>query len=167
MADYGFDGMVKVAFLPSVANYDAPTVAELTAGTPLDGRLTPDGLDTSAATASIDTSKLNSTANSATIGRDTFTVSVKYVRGDDAEATAVQDALVRGAAGVLAVRRDKLASAAWAAADDVELYPIICQRPNPEKPAPNALQAVTVGMEITDGNKVRSVDAPATVAAGA
>jgi hypothetical protein len=165
MADYGFDGMIKVAFVPTIAVVTAPTVAELTAGVALDGRLTPDGLDTAAATASIDNSKLNSTANSAIIGRDSYTLSVKYVRGSDVAATAVQAALVRGASGFLAVRRDKLASVAWTAADKVELYPVMCQRPNPDKPAPNALQAVTVGMEMTDGTQVHGVDNPVTVAA--
>lgn len=165
MADYGFDGMIKVSFVPSIADYDTPKVAELTAGIPLEGRLTSDGLDISTATANIDTSKLKSTTNSATIGRDTHTVSVKYVRGDDAEAKAVADALVRGAQGTLAVRRNKLASVDWAASDDVELYPVICERPNPDKPAANALQGVTVGMQITDGTKVRAIDDTATVAA--
>lgn len=165
MADYGFDGFVKVSFVPAVADVDGPTVAELEAGVPLEGRLTADGLSISADTAGVDTSKLNSTATSERIGRDTFSVSVKYVRGDDTEATDVQEALIRGASGFLAVRRDKVSTLAWAAADNVELYPIQCKRPNPDVPAPNALQTVNVGMSVTDGNKVRSVDAPATVAA--
>lgn len=164
MADYGFDGMIKVAFVPTIVDTSAPTSTELTAGTELDGRLTPDGLETSPATASIDTSKLSSQTNSAIIGRDTYTLSVKYVRGDDTAATAVQTALVRGATGFLVVRRDKLASAAFATGDKVEVYPVQCQRPNPDKPAANALQAVTVGLEMTDGTKVRGIDNPATVA---
>lgn len=159
MADYGFDGMIKVSFVPTIADHTAPKLTEVSAGTPLEARLTADGLEVTAATANIDTSKLNSTANSATIGRDTFTTSVKYVRGDDTGATAVQTALTRGAAGWLVIRRDKLASVAWTLADKVELYPVICARPNPDKPAANALQAVTVPMEVTDGNKVHSVDA--------
>lgn len=165
MADYGFDGMIKVSFVPTVANVDSPTTAELNAGVPLEGRLTADGLQIGTDTASIDTSKLNSTANSETIGRDTFTVSVTYVRGDDADAEAVQTALVRGAAGYLAVRRNKVSTLAFAAADEVELYPVICKRPNPAAPAANALQTVTVGMSVTDGNKVRGVDDPAVIAA--
>jgi hypothetical protein len=37
MADYGFDGMIKVAFVPTIANFTAPKLTELTAGTPLEG----------------------------------------------------------------------------------------------------------------------------------
>lgn len=124
MADYGFDGMVKVAWVATLTAPGAPTAVQLTAGTPLDGRLTPDGLTITSETATVDTSKLNSTGNSQIIGRDSFTVSVKYVRGDDTAATAVQTALVRGANGYLVVRRDKVATAAWAAADKVEVYPV-------------------------------------------
>lgn len=162
--DYGFDGMIKVSFVPTLTTPSAPTTAQITAGTPLEARLTPDGLSISIETASVDTSKLNSTANSETIGRDSYTVSVKYVRGDQAEATAVQTALVRGAAGYLVVRRDKLATVAWTVADKVEVYPVICARPNPDVPAANALQAVTVPMRVTDGNAVRGIDNPATLA---
>ena len=165
MADYGFDGMIKASFVPIVANVDAPTVAELTAGVPLEGRLTADGLQIGSDTASIDTSKLNSTANSETIGRDSYTVSVTYVRGSDPEAEAVQTGLVRGASGFLAVRRNKVSTLAFTAADEVELYPVICKRPNPTAPAANALQTVAVGMSVTDGNKVRGIDDPAVIAA--
>ena len=167
MADLGFDGMIKVSLVPTVPNVASPTVASLTAGISLEGRLTAEGLAISVETADVSTSKLNSTANSGTIGRDSYTVSVTYVRGDaaDTEATAVQNALIRGASGFLAVRRDKLSTAAWAAADKVELYPIICKRPNPATPGPDTLQTVEVGMAVTDGNKVRGIDNPATVVA--
>jgi len=164
MADYGFDGMIWASFIPAVANVAAPTVTELSAGVELHDVLTADGLSISADTATVDTSKLSSTANSETIGRDSYTVSVTYVRGDHTEATDVAEALVRGASGYLAVRRNKLATVAVASADEVELYPIIWHRPNPATPAANALQTVEVGASVTDGNKVRGVDNPATVA---
>lgn len=149
MADFGFDGLIRVDLVPTIVNLGAPTVSELTAGTRLDRRLTPDGLRTGAETADIDTSKLSSTSNSAVIGRDTFTVGVKYVRGDDAEALEVEEALVRGATGYLVVRRDLAADTAYAAAQTVEAYPIQVKRPNPDNPAANALQAVDVPMTIT------------------
>ena len=168
MADLGFDGMIKVSFVPTLTSA-APKVTELTAAgaVPLEGRLTADGLMISIDTASIDTSKLNSTANSETIGRDSYTVGVTYVRGDaaDTEATKVQDALIRGASGYLAVRRDKLSTAAWAVGDKVESYPVICKRPNPATPGPDTLQTVEVGMSVTNGNLVRGIDNPATAVA--
>lgn len=157
MGDYGFDGMIRVSFVPTLTAPNAPTVTQVSAGTPLEARLTADGLTITVETADVDTSKLNSTGNSGTIGRDSYTVAVKYVRGDQPEATAVQSTLVRGAAGYLVVRRDKLATVAWAATDKVELYPVICKAPAPDAPAANALQTVAVPMAVTDANGVRGI----------
>jgi hypothetical protein len=164
MADLGFDGMIKVSWVTTIANIGAPTVAELNAGVSLEGRLTADGLTISADTADVDTSKLNSTANSAKAGRRTFTLGVKYVRGDSADtaATAVETALVWGADGYLVVRRDIESSQAWAASQLVEVYPAECGEKNPDSPAPNAQQAVAVPMKNTAAP--RSLSNRATVA---
>jgi hypothetical protein len=165
MADYGFDGMVKVSFVPAIANIAAPTATELNAGTSLEGRLTPDGLTTGAETAEVDSSKLNSVSNAAVTGRRTFTIGVKYVRGDGVNDKAVEAALVYGAKGYIVVRRDKLATVAWTAADKVEVYPVQVRQPNPDAPAANALQAVDVPMVVT--SEPKGYADYATVAAGA
>lgn len=153
MADYGFDGMIKVTWVPAIANIASPTLAELTAGIDLEGRLTPDGLTTGAETAEVDSSKLNSVSNSAVPGRRSFSVGVKYVRGDDADALEVEAALIYGARGFLVVRRDKLATIDYAAADNVEVYPAACRQPNPDAPAADTLQAVDVPMTVTSEPK--------------
>lgn len=165
MADYYNDGMIKAAFVPTIANVSAPTVAELNAGVDLEGRLTADGLNISGDTASVDTSKLNSSVNSETIGRDSYTVSLTYVRGSGTEAEDVQDALVRGAAGYLVVRSNVVSTTAWAAAQEVEVYPVMCKRPIRNTPAPNSSQTVVVALAVTDGGKVRSIDNPGVVVA--
>jgi len=153
MADYGFDGMIKVSFVDTLPDIAGPTVAALTAGVSLECRLTPDGLTTSADTAEVDSSKLCSTSNAAVVGRRTFTAGVKYVRGDDEEAQAVEEALVYGARGFLVVRRDLSAKVDWAVGQKVEVYPVQVRQPNPDAPAANALQAVDVPMSITSEPK--------------
>jgi hypothetical protein len=135
MADYGFDGMIKVSFVPTIANLSAPTAVELNAGTPLEDVLTPDGLTISSDTASVDTSKLSSTFTASIVGRSSFTLGIKYVRGTDAKQTALETAMVRG---------DIVASTAWAAAQKVEVYPVQVGDVNPDSPAPNALQTVSI-----------------------
>lgn len=142
MPDYGFDGMIKVSFVPTIASIAAPTTAELNAGTSLEDVLAADGLSISSDTASVDTSKLSSTSTSQIVGRSTFSLSIKYVRGT--AATAVETAMSRGANGYLVVRRDVVATTAWAAAQKVEVYPCQVADVNPDSPAPNALQTVTV-----------------------
>ena len=152
MADLGFDGMVKVSFVPTIVAIAAPTVSELTAGTSLEGRLLPDGLATPVETATIDNSKMNSTANSEIVGRRSFSgLMVKYVRGpsSDTAAAAVETALVYGATGYLVVRRDIVATTAWTAAQKVEVYPVQVKEANPDSPGPDTLQAVEVGFAVT------------------
>jgi hypothetical protein len=143
MADYGFDGMIKVSWVPTIANIASPTTAELTAGTSLEDILTADGLTISSDTASVDTSKLSSTSTAQIIGRSTFTLGIKYVRGSGA-ATTLETTLARGANGYLVVRRDVVATTAWTAAQKVEVYPGQIGDVQPDSPAPNALQTVTV-----------------------
>jgi hypothetical protein len=152
MADLGFDGMVRVCFAPTVADINAPTVAELGAGVDLEGRLRPDGLATPSDTGRIDNSKLRSTFGTEIVGRRSFSgISVTYVRGpeSDTEADEVETALTYRANGFLVVRRDKLATAAWAADDKVEVYPVQVAQPNPANPGPDQLQEVEVGFALT------------------
>lgn len=152
MADLGFDGMVRVAFVPTIANIAAPKVSELTAGVDLEGRLRPDGLATPSDTGRIDNSKLKSTFGTEIVGRRSFSgITVTYVRGpeSDTEATEVEEALVYRAVGFLVIRRDKLATEPFAIGDRVEVYPIQVAQPNPANPGPDALQEVEVGFALT------------------
>lgn len=162
MSDYGFDGMVKVSWVPTIANIAAPTTAELNAGTSLEDVLTADGLMIGAETAGINNSKLSSVENTEIVGRSTYSLGVKYVRGSHAAATAAETALTRGAAGYLVVRRDIAATTAWTAAQKAEVYSAACGAKQPDTPAPDALQAVTVPMKNTGPN--RTLDNRATIA---
>lgn len=151
MADLGFDGMIKVSWVPTIADPAVPKVTELTAGVSLEGRLLPDGLTISADTGEIDNSKMNSLANTVIVGRGTWTLAVKYVRGEstDTAATAVETALAPKANGYLVVRRDKVATLAWTVGDKVEVYPAQVGYANPDSPAADTLQAVEVPLKNT------------------
>ena len=163
MADLTFDGMIRVALVPTITSMAAPTVAELTAGVDLTPRLTPDGLSVGSDTASVDNNKMTSTFNTQKAGRRSFTASVKYVRGTAAGETAIEAALTYRATAYLVVRRDVAYSAAWTAAQKVEVYPVEVGEANPDSPAPDALQAVEVPLMIT--GDARTITSPATVAA--
>lgn len=164
MPDLGFDGMLKVSWVTTITNIAAPTVAQLTAGTPLESALVADGLTISADTGEVDNSKMDSTANTVIVGRGTWTLAVKYVRGDTANtyATAVETALAPKANGFLVVRRDVLSSVAWTAAQKVEVYPAQVGYANPDSPAADTLQAVEVPLKNT--GTPRDITNRATVA---
>lgn len=164
MADLTYDGMVRVAFVPIIANISAPTSAEITAVGAIDltPRLSPDGLSIGADTASIDNTKMNSTSNSQKAGRRSYTLSVTYVRGTDTGDTAVESALTYRANGYLVVRRDIAYSTAFASSQKVEVYPVEVGEANPSAPGPDTLQTVEVPMMVT--SEPRTITSRATVA---
>jgi len=162
IADMLLDGNIKVSWVPTVANLAAPTVAELTAGVSLEERLTPDGLSITFDTSMIPNSALNSTYDTEQVGRSKVTTTLKYKAGAVGSTDDVRDALSFRAVGVLAVRRGVDAATAWTAAQEVELYPSQCGRPNPDAPAPNAIQVVTVQLGST--GTPRGFDNPGVIA---
>lgn len=164
MPDLGFDGMVKASWVTTIANIASPTAVELNAGTPLEGALLPDGLTISADTGEVDNSKMNSIANTVIVGRGTWTVSIKYVRGDAANtyAVAVETAMAPKANGYLVVRRDIVSTTAFTAAQKVEVYPGQIGYANPDSPAADTLQAVEVPIKVT--GTPRDITNRATVA---
>lgn len=164
MPDLGFDGMIKVSWVPTIANIASPTVVELGAGTSLEGVLVADGLTISSETGEVDNSKMNSIANTVIVGRGTWTLSIKYVRGDAANtaAIAVETAMAPKANGYLVVRRDIVSTTAWVAAQKVEVYPGQIGYANPDSPEADTLQAVEVPIKNT--GTPRDITNRATVA---
>jgi hypothetical protein len=163
IADMLLDGNLKASWVAVIANQGAPTVAELTAGISLEDRLTPDGLNIGFDTTMIDNSALNSTYNTEQVGRSKVTTTLKYKKGAAGTTDTVADTLIFRAVGFLVVRRGIDSATGWVAAQKVEVYPSQCGRPNPDSPAPNAIQMVTVQLGST--GTPRGMDNPATVAA--
>src|SRR5262245_4300547 len=105
VADIVVDGFTRVAYVPTISNINAPTTTELNAGILLQSVMTPDGLTGfEASTADVDNSALNSTFDTKTIGRDSFSgtklIFKKQNTGDTAYTT-----LTRGTTGYIVVRR--------------------------------------------------------------
>ena len=163
IADMLLDGNLKVSWVPTINNLAAPTVAELTAGISLEERLTPDGLNISFDTAMIANSALNSTYDTEQVGRSKVTTTLKYKAGAAGATDTVRDTLIFRAVGFLVVRRGVDSATNWTAAQKVEVYPSQCGRPNPDVPAPNSIQTVTVQLGST--GTPRGFDNPAVVAA--
>src|SRR5437764_15350805 len=139
MADLGFDGLISVWWVPTIADISAPKAAtEINAvgSVVLHTRLTPDGLTTGAGSDTIDTSKMSSTFNTKIVGRRNFDgLQLKYVRGDATSEKLLDTTLVYRASGNLVVRRNTLSTVAATVADKVEVYPVQCQEPQYDSPA--------------------------------
>lgn len=150
MADLISDGKTRVAWLATVANINAPTAAELTAGADYTKRVTPDGLKLDPSTADVDTSSLASTYDTKTVGRVGFDVELTFKRGDNPTDDAPFTTLKYGVSGFLAVRRGVAYTAAWATGQKVEIYPITCGEPQNNSPAANEVMKFVAPMRVTD-----------------
>jgi len=148
------DGKIRVTWAPSVANINAPTVAELNAGLRLDTVMTPDGLQISAKTADVDTSSLSSTFDTSRAGRRGFDVSVKFKRQDAAD-TALSTLVFR-AVGFLVVRRTVDAGTANTVGDKCEVYPGECKE-GVRGYGANAVQTVETPIGVTSDPAVAAV----------
>lgn len=150
MSDLISDGKTRVAWLSTVANINAPTVAELTAGADYTKRITPDGLKLDPSTADVDTSSLASTFDTKTTGRVGFDVELTFKRGDTVGDDAPYTTLKYGVSGFLAVRRGVAYDTAWTAGQKVEVYPITCGEPQNSSPAANEVMKFVSPMKVTD-----------------
>lgn len=156
MPDIVSDGRTRVYWVGTIANQNAPTVAELNAGISLQGTITADGLmGLQPETASVDTSSLASTFSTAVNGRTSFSntrVRLKKQSGTDTIFTT----LTRDTAGFLAVRRSVLESTAWASAQGVEVYPVICGEVARVDPEPNTVERYEVPLTVTGPPSLRA-----------
>jgi hypothetical protein len=142
MASYVFDGMVRATWCPSIGNIAAPTLTELNGGTPLEGYITPDGLDITPKDASVDTSTLKSAVNSAKPGRIDYQVSITFLRDDATDVAWVL--FPRGTVGFLVIRDNMDSSTAWASSQKVAVYPGTSGIPKKDKIAINKRQSFSV-----------------------
>lgn len=146
MSDVINDGKTRVAWVTTIANISAPTVAELNAGLDFTERITPDGLNIPAETAEVDNSSLASTFTTNRAGRRSFTVEVTFKRGDTPTDDLPWSTLTYQTMGYLVVRRVLPYSTAWTAGQEVEVYPIECGERNSMTPAPNEVAKFTAKM---------------------
>ncbi|MFE5514456.1 hypothetical protein ACFQ9J_28375 [Streptomyces sp. NPDC056529] len=150
MADLISDGKTRVVWLSTVANLNAPTVAELNAGADYTKRITPDGLKLDPTTADVDTSSLASKFDTGTVGRVSFDTEITFKRGDNPTDDAPFTTLKYGVSGFLFVRRGLDFTAAWAAGQKVEGYPITCAEPANMSPTANEVMKFVSKMKVTD-----------------
>jgi hypothetical protein len=155
VADIIADGMTRIAWVPTIANIGAPTVAELNAGILLTDKLTPDGLkNLMADTADVDNSSMASTYDTTDNGRDSFkNVSLLLKKQDGTD--TIYNTLVKGATGNLVVRRDITQGTAWASSQGsggtngtLAVFPAKCARRRRIDPAANEVTKYEVPLKI-------------------
>jgi hypothetical protein len=155
MATVPIDGKVRVSWLTACANINGPTVAELNAGTSLEGFITPDGLQIGASTGTVDTSNLGSTFTTGRAGRNSYEISLKFHH--DSPTDTPFNLLPYRTSGFLAVRRGIDKTTAWTIAQKAEIYPVETMQTSEEAPAPDGSWDFTVPMVLTADAQPRAV----------
>jgi hypothetical protein len=139
-ADLLGDGNVKVTFVLTIANISAPTAAELNAGVDLQEYITKDGLKIEPDQAAVDNTALASRDETEDAGTVKYGIELTCKRKQNAVDDVAWNTLTDGQLGYLAVRRTMAHETAWAAGQEVEVYPVRCGRPNRQPPELNAAQ---------------------------
>jgi hypothetical protein len=156
MADITADGKTRVAWVPSIANINAPTTTELNAGMLLQSTMTADGFaGFRPETADVDTSSLDSTFNTMVNGRTSFSGTMLRLKKQTGTDT-IFDTLVRDAAGYVVVRRSVASTTAWASAQKVEVYPALCGEVARMDPEPNTVERYEIPIKITSTPALRA-----------
>ncbi len=155
MAVVGIDGMVRAYWLTACANIAAPTVAEGNAGTSIHGLITPDGLDITWATGSVDAGNLGSTQNSQAAGRRSPTINVTFHH--DGTVDTAYTLMVYKNSGFLLLRYGVLATTAWTIGDKCEVYPVQIGQTTQTKPQPDGTWDFSVPLLVTSDANTRAV----------
>lgn len=157
MSDLISDGKTRVAWVTTIANIAAPTVAELTAGLDLTPRLTPDGLKIDPSTADVDTSSLASRFDTKEVGRVGFENELTIKRGTTVPEDLPYNTLLYGVHGYLVVRRGVDYETAWTIGQGVEVYPTACAEPANVSPAANEVMKFMSPQKVTSAPNTRAV----------
>jgi hypothetical protein len=135
MARYANDGMIRIQVVASISNIAAPTTAELNAGTDVSNFVTKDGLTVPANQNYVDNSSIAETYDSQVVGSFGGAIGLTGIR--DAATDTFWDLVVYGTNTHLVVRRGIARATAYAASQDVEVYPIQWHEPLPLQTASN------------------------------
>lgn len=126
MAKMLADGNVKLTFCPTIANIAAPLAAtELTGGTVLDleCKTTADGLSISVDEAVVALPALCETFDAESPGRAKYAIDLTMFRYDDSAEDTPWTTLIRGLSGFLVVRYGIAHTTAYAADDNLLVFP--------------------------------------------
>lgn len=145
----GFEGIVKVRYVVTISNVNAPTAAEVTAGTDLTTFMTKDGLNPGATNNRIQANDLGSTYDADVMGSQSTQLQLKFFRDftTDTPRTLLG---TFGTVGFIVVAPGGFTSGNTpTAGDKVNVYPIATGNPLEAASAANTAQTWTCDVAVT------------------
>jgi hypothetical protein len=125
VADIIGDGRTRVDWVPTIADIEAPTAAEINAGVRVSQWMTKDGLvGFQPETADAPTSGIESTFDTAVNGRRTFSGMMLRLKKQTGTDTAY-DTLLPDTTGYVVIRRSVAATTAIGSGQKVQVYPVM------------------------------------------
>lgn len=155
MAKYSNDGMIRVVLVPTIVAIAGPTVAELAAGTHITGFLSKDGLTVPADQNNVDVATLAETFNAQVPG--SFGGAIEMTGLRDNVADTLWELIVYNLATHVVVRRGMATAAAFAAAQDVEVYPVQFHEPVPDQTGGDEVSRFTISAPVTAQPALKAV----------
>lgn len=150
-----YEGQFQVHFVPAVADKDAPTVAEITAGDDLTAYIPKNGWTPNVRNNRVDGSSLAETFDSETMGSNGAQLSVTFKRNDPDD-TAWTTLNAQGTTGFFVVLPLN-GSAAPAASDEAEVWPVETGLPVVQNTAANQQQRFVVDCAVTSAPSLTAV----------
>lgn len=154
MTRYVFERFTRVLWVPGengIADYHAPTLAELATGTDWACYLTKDGLAPGGQTNKVDGGELCDNIDGQSIGSVGFDFNMTFKRDNNDD--AAWDLANWGDLGHIVVRRGLLHETAFAAAQEVECWVAQMGEPIPANSAANTQQTFMLGFAIARVDK--------------
>lgn len=145
------DGNLRVTFVPDTA--DATSAADLISdGIALTYYLTPSGLSRNITENQVDDPRLTLIQSLSRPGTTSQTLELQYVFGDDTDNVA-QETLVRGTKGYIVIRYGLPNSTEYAAAQTVDIIPVIAGYQRKDTPTSNSVFTLTQSFGVTGDTK--------------
>ena len=147
MARYTHETKTQVWWVLTIANKNAPTVAEINAGTALGGFIAKDGVKVGYTTNKVDSATITENFNAQLAGSTSADPSLTMFRDDTAD--TAWNLWIHGTNGFLVIRRGVLSSTAVASTQKVEVYPAQMLQPVPDDSAQDAQVRFDAGVAVT------------------
>jgi hypothetical protein len=153
---YSNDGKIRIQWVAGTTlSVSAPSAATVTAGTRLDQFVTKDGLTVPADQNNVDVAVLSDTFDAQVVGSFGGAIEMTGVRNDTAD--TFWDLCVYGTVGFIVVRRGLASASAFAATQDVEVYPVQMHEPVPAQTGGNTVGQFTISLPVTSQPNLKAV----------
>lgn len=147
------EGKVKVYWLPTVSDKEAPTEAEITAGTNLTPQVPTAGLDITWTQNNASISMLDEAFTAEQVGTFGASISLTFTRDDDEDEDTAWDLFERNLNGFLLISRFGIPEDG----SRVEVYPASSHNPVPLAPAENEFQQFQVQLAVHDTPELKAI----------